>query len=309
MISGDALELALPKIPVRELQESIEAPKIASGKVREIFDLGERILLVATDRISAFDVVLPGGIPGKGAILTQLSRFWFEKTKDIVANHLIPNEDAFLKDQLGLSADGQLRSMAVKKLRPLEIECVVRGYLAGSGWGSYQKSRSVCGISLPDGLNLASQLPEPIFTPTTKAQAGHDLPITEDEARDIVGNEVFDQVKSKSGELYRFGHELASKAGIILADTKFEFGLDDDGKLYLIDEALTPDSSRYWEASEWREGVSPDSFDKQIVRDYLETLDWDKTYPGPQLPTEIVERTQKRYLEVYSRLTSVGQGV
>jgi len=306
MISGDALALALPKIPIRELRESIEAPKIASGKVREIFDLGDRILLVATDRISAFDVVLPGGIPGKGAILTQLSRFWFEKTKDIIANHLIPNEDAFLKDQLGLSADGQLRSMAVKKLRPLEIECVVRGYLAGSGWGSYQKSRSVCGIPLPEGLNLASQLPEPIFTPTTKAQAGHDLPITEKEARDIVGCEVFDQVKMKSEELYRFGHELASKAGIILADTKFEFGLDSDGKLYLIDEALTPDSSRYWEASEWREGISPNSFDKQIVRDYLETLDWNKTDPGPELPAEIVERTQRRYLEVYSRLSSVG---
>jgi phosphoribosylaminoimidazole-succinocarboxamide synthase len=306
MISGDALALALPKIPIRELRESIEAPKIASGKVREIFDLGDRILLVATDRISAFDVVLPGGIPGKGAILAQLSRFWFEKTKDIIANHLIPNEDAFLKDQLGLSADGQLRSMAVKKLRPLEIECVVRGYLAGSGWGSYQKSRSVCGIPLPEGLNLASQLPEPIFTPTTKAQAGHDLPITEKEARDIVGCEVFDQVKMKSEELYRFGHELASKAGIILADTKFEFGLDSDGKLYLIDEALTPDSSRYWEASEWREGISPNSFDKQIVRDYLETLDWNKTDPGPELPAEIVERTQRRYLEVYSRLSSVG---
>jgi len=306
MISGDALALALPKIPIRELRESIEAPKIASGKVREIFDLGDRILLVATDRISAFDVVLPGGIPGKGAILTQLSRFWFEKTKDIVANHLIPNEDAFLKDQLGLSADGQLRSMAVKKLRPLEIECVVRGYLAGSGWGSYQKSRGVCGIPLPEGLNLASQLPEPIFTPTTKAQAGHDLPITEKEARDIVGCEVFDQVKMKSEELYRFGHELASKAGIILADTKFEFGLDSDGKLYLIDEALTPDSSRYWEASEWRGGISPNSFDKQIVRDYLETLDWNKTDPGPELPAEIVERTQRRYLEVYSRLSSVG---
>ena len=306
MISGDALALALPKIPIRELRESIEAPKIASGKVREIFDLGDRILLVATDRISAFDVVLPGGIPGKGAILAQLSRFWFEKTKDIIANHLIPNEDAFLKDQLGLSADGQLRSMAVKKLRPLEIECVVRGYLAGSGWGSYQKSRSVCGIPLPEGLNLASQLPEPIFTPTTKAQAGHDLPITEKEARDIVGCEVFDQVKMKSEELYRFGHELASKAGIILADTKFDFGLDSDGKLYLIDEALTPDSSRYWEASEWREGISPNSFDKQIVRDYLETLDWNKTDPGPELPAEIVERTQRRYLEVYSRLSSVG---
>lgn len=306
MISGEALKTALPKNPVRELQESIGAPKIASGKVREIFDLDDCILLVATDRISAFDVVLPGGITGKGAILTQLSRFWFEKTKAIAANHLIDNEGEILEHKLGLSADGQLRSMAVRKLRPLEIECVVRGYLAGSGWASYQKSRSICGIQLPEGLNLASQLPEPIFTPTTKAQEGHDMPVTEEEARDIVGNRVFEQVKSISGELYRFGHELAEKAGIILADTKFEFGLDDDGKLYLIDEALTPDSSRYWEASEWQEGISPASFDKQIVRDYLETLDWDKTDPGPELPEDIVQRTQNRYLQVFGRLTAVG---
>ncbi|HCR30819.1 MAG TPA: phosphoribosylaminoimidazolesuccinocarboxamide synthase [Opitutae bacterium] len=305
MISGEALKKALPKVSVRELQESIEAPKIASGKVREIFDLDESILLVATDRISAFDVILPGGIPGKGAILTQLSRFWFERTKSIAPNHLIPNEDEILRDKLGLSEDGQLRSMAVKKLRPLDIECVVRGYLAGSGWGAYQESQSVCGVHLPEGLNLASQLPEPIFTPTTKAQEGHDMPVTEAEAREIVGSGIFDQVKELSEKLYNFGHRLARKAGIILADTKFEFGQDETGKLYLIDEALTPDSSRYWEASEWREGISPASFDKQIVRDYLETLDWDKTDPGPELHYDIVEKTQNRYLEVYSRLTAV----
>ncbi len=305
MISGEALKKALPKVSVRELQESIEAPKLASGKVREIFDLDESILLVATDRISAFDVILPGGIPGKGAILTQLSRFWFERTKSIAPNHLIPNEDEILRDKLGLSEDGQLRSMAVKKLRPLDIECVVRGYLAGSGWGAYQESQSVCGVHLPEGLNLASQLPEPIFTPTTKAQEGHDMPVTEAEAREIVGSGIFDQVKELSEKLYNFGHRLARKAGIILADTKFEFGQDETGKLYLIDEALTPDSSRYWEASEWREGISPASFDKQIVRDYLETLDWDKTDPGPELHYDIVEKTQNRYLEVYSRLTAV----
>ena len=305
MISGEALKKALPKVSVRELQESIEAPKIASGKVREIFDLDESILLVATDRISAFDVILPGGIPGKGAILTQLSRFCFERTKSIAANHLIPNEDELLRDKLGLSEDGQLRSMAVKKLRPLDIECVVRGYLAGSGWGAYQESQSVCGVHLPEGLNLASQLPKPIFTPTTKAQEGHDMPVTEAEAREIVGSGIFDQVKELSEKLYNFGHRLARKAGIILADTKFEFGQDETGTLYLIDEALTPDSSRYWEASEWREGISPASFDKQIVRDYLETLDWDKTDPGPELPYDIVEKTQNRYLEVYSRLTAV----
>ena len=306
MISGDALKDNLPQYPVRDLTEKIDAPKIASGKVREIFDLDDSILLVATDRISAFDVVLPGGIPGRGIILTQLSHFWFEKTQHIAPNHLIPNEANILKNHLGLSLDGQLRSMAVKKLKPLEIECIVRGYLAGSGWSSYQKSRSVCGIALPEGLNQASQLPEPIFTPTTKATEGHDMPVTDAEAKDIVGVEVFEQVKAISMELYAFGHALAKKAGIILADTKFEFGLDEDGKIYLIDEVLTPDSSRYWEASEWREGISPASFDKQIIRDYLETLDWDKTAPGPELPAEIIERAQSRYLEVYSRLTAVG---
>ncbi len=306
MISGEDLKAALPATPVRDLMESIDAPKIASGKVREIYDLHDSVLLVATDRISAFDVVLPGGIPGRGLILTQLSHFWFEKTKHIAANHILPNESDILKDQLGLSQDGQLRSMAVRKLKPLDIECIVRGYLAGSGWSSYQKSRSVCGISLPEGLNQASPLPEPIFTPTTKAKEGHDMPVTDEEARAIVGDYVFDQVKEISLKLYDFGHQLAKKAGIILADTKFEFGLDDDGNLYLIDEVLTPDSSRYWEASEWREGISPASFDKQIIRDYLETLDWDKTAPGPELPADIIERAQQRYLEVYSRLTAVG---
>jgi len=284
--------------------ETIDAPKIASGKVREIYDLHDSVLLVATDRISAFDVVLPGGIPGRGMILTQLSHFWFEKTKHIAPNHILSNESDILRDQLGLSRDGQLRSMAVRKLKPLDIECVVRGYLAGSGWSSYQKSRSVCGIPLPDGLNQASPLPEPIFTPTTKAKEGHDLLVTDEGAREIVGDYVFDQVKEISLKLYSFGHELANKAGIILADTKFEFGLDSDGNLYLIDEVLTPDSSRYWEASEWREGISPPSFDKQIIRDYLETLDWDKSAPGPELPAEIIERAQQRYLEVYSRLTA-----
>lgn len=305
MISGADLKSALPRTPVRELLETIDAPKIASGKVREIYDLHDSVLLVATDRISAFDVVLPGGIPGRGMILTQLSHFWFEKTKHIAPNHILSNEDDILKDQLGLSRDGQLRSMAVRKLKPLDIECVVRGYLAGSGWSSYQESRSVCGIPLPAGLNQASRLPEPIFTPTTKAKEGHDLPVTDEEAREIVGNYVFDQAKAISMKLYDFGHELAKKAGIILADTKFEFGLDSDGNLYLIDEVLTPDSSRYWEASEWREGISPASFDKQIIRDYLETLDWDKTPPGPELPAAIIERAQQRYLEVYTRLTAV----
>jgi len=306
MISGEDLKAALPTTPVRDLVETIDAPKIASGKVREIFDLDDSVLLVATDRISAFDVVLPGGIPGRGLILTQLSHFWFEQTKHIAPNHIIPNESEILRDTLKLSADSQMRSMAVRKLKPLEIECVVRGYIAGSGWESYQNDRTVCGIELPEGLQLASKLPEPIFTPTTKASEGHDLPVTPEEAAQIVGQEIFDTVKEISLKLYAFGSELAAKAGIILADTKFEFGTDEDGTIYLIDEVLTPDSSRYWDAAEYKVGTSPASYDKQIIRDYLETLaDWNKTAPGPELPAEIVEKAQSRYLEVYGKLVSV----
>ncbi|MCH6256776.1 phosphoribosylaminoimidazolesuccinocarboxamide synthase [Puniceicoccaceae bacterium K14] len=307
IISGEDLKAALPSEPVRDISDTVTAPKIASGKVREIYDLDDSVLLVASDRISAFDVVLPGGIPGRGMILTQLSHFWFEKTKDIAPNHILENEEELLRDRLKLDDSDCLRSMAVKKLKPLEIECVVRGYLAGSGWSGYQKDRHVCGIELPEGLQQASQLPEPIFTPTTKANEGHDMPVTSDEAAAIVGQDVFDQVKKISLELYAFGNELAAKAGIILADTKFEFGLDDNGTIYLIDEVLTPDSSRYWDAAEYKVGSSPASFDKQIIRDYLETLeDWNKTAPGPELPPKIIERAQNRYLEVYTRLVNAG---
>ncbi|MDQ8184667.1 phosphoribosylaminoimidazolesuccinocarboxamide synthase [Pelagicoccus sp. SDUM812002] len=306
MISGEDLKAALPTEPVRELIETIDAPKIASGKVREIYDLDDSVLLVATDRISAFDVVLPGGIPGRGLILTQLSHFWFEQTKGIAPNHIIPNEGEILCNTLKLSRDSQLRSMAVRKLKPLEIECVVRGYIAGSGWESYKQNRTVCGIELPAGLQLASRLPEPIFTPTTKASEGHDMPITAEEAANVVGRDVFEQVRDISLKLYDFGSKLAAKAGIILADTKFEFGTDADGTIYLIDEVLTPDSSRYWDAAEYKVGSSPASFDKQIIRDYLETLEgWNKTAPGPELPLEIVQKAQSRYLEVYSKLVSV----
>lgn len=306
MISGENLKAALPAEPVRDLPETIDAPKIASGKVREIYDLGDSVLLLASDRISAFDVVLPGGIPGRGIILTQLSHFWFEQTKHLCPNHIIPNETEILRDQLKLSTDSQLRSMAVRKLKPLAIECVVRGYIAGSGWASYQQDRTICGIELPEGLQQASQLPEPIFTPTTKASEGHDMPVTAAEAAAIVGQDVFDKVKKISLDLYNFGHQLAAKAGIILADTKFEFGTDDAGNIYLIDEVLTPDSSRYWDAAEYQIGTSPASYDKQIIRDYLETLkDWNKTAPGPELPQSIVDRAQSRYLEVYTKLTSV----
>lgn len=307
MISGDQLKAALPQEPVRAIDDAITAKKIATGKVREIYDLDDSVLLVATDRISAFDVVLPGGIPGRGMILTQLSHFWFEKTKHIAPNHILENENEILTQRLKLSQSDCLRSMAVKKLNPLEIECVVRGYLAGSGWSSYQENRQVCGITLPEGLNQASKLPEPIFTPTTKASEGHDMPVTAEEAAEIVGQDIFDQVKAISLELYNFGNELAAKAGIILADTKFEFGTDENGTVYLIDEVLTPDSSRYWDAAEYKVGTSPASFDKQIIRDYLETLDdWDKTAPGPELPQAVIESAQSRYLEVYSRLTNAG---
>jgi len=304
MISGQDLKNLLPEEAARELPISIDAPKIASGKVREIYDLGEALLLVATDRISAFDVVLPGGIPGRGMILTQLSRFWLNKTSGIIRNQLPENEDLLLEKAIGSDPNARMRSTAVKKLKPLPIECVARGYLAGSGWSSYQENREVCGVSLPEGLQLASQLPEPIFTPTTKAAEGHDLPINDAEAAELVGQELYDKVRSISLELYNFGHDFAKTAGIILADTKFEFGLDDDGELYLIDEALTPDSSRYWEAATWTPGENPASFDKQIIRDYLDGLDWDKTSPGPELPAEIIDRAQARYLEVYDRLVN-----
>lgn len=307
MISGDQLKAALPQTPVREFGEIPCAKKVATGKVREIYDLDDSVLLIATDRISAFDIVLPGGIPGRGMILTQLSHFWFEQTKDIATNHILENERSILTDRLKLNESECLRSMAVKKLKPLEIECVVRGYLAGSGWSSYQENRQVCGIELPEGLDQASQLPQPIFTPTTKASEGHDMPVTPSEAAAIVGQEIFDQVKAISLELYAFGCALAKKAGIILADTKFEFGTDEDGKIYLIDEVLTPDSSRYWDAKEYKVGSSPASFDKQIIRDYLETLDdWDKTAPGPELPQAVIDRALNRYLEVYTRLVNAG---
>jgi len=305
MISGQDLKNLLPRQPARQLPISIAAPKIASGKVREIYDLNEALLLVATDRISAFDVVLPGGIPGRGMILTQLSRFWLDRTKDIIQNQIPENEDALLNESIGDVPNARLRSTVVKKLKPLPIECVARGYLAGSGWTSYQKTREVCGVSLADGLQLASQLPEPIFTPTTKAAEGHDLPINDKEAAALVGKELYERVRKVSLELYHFGHEFAKKSGIILADTKFEFGLDDNDELYLIDEALTPDSSRYWEMATWTPGENPASFDKQIIRDYLDGLDWDKTAPGPELPAKIIERAQARYLEVYDRLTNV----
>src|SRR6266699_4364753 len=279
--------------------------KVKSGKVREIFDLGEALLLVATDRISAFDCIMPNGIPRKGEVLTQLSHFWFERFAALTPNHLLARGDDPLPASLRPFADKLARrSMIVKKAKPLAIECVVRGYLAGSGWKEYRQSQTVCGIKLPPNLKESSELPEPIFTPATKAESGHDENISFQEAARLVGADVAERVRAASLKLYHFARDYARQRGIIIADTKFEFG-QFDGKLILIDEVLTPDSSRFWPADQYRPGQSQPSFDKQFVRDYLETLDWNKTPPGPVLPPEVVAKTRAKYLEAYQRLTGM----
>ena len=277
--------------------------KIKSGKVREMFDLGDRLLLVATDRISAFDCIMPNGIPRKGEVLTQISFFWFEQFAALVPNHLLARTDDPLPGILQPFAS-QLarRSMIVKKAKPLAIECVVRGYLAGSGWQEYRKRQTVCGLKLPAGLQESSELPEPIFTPATKAETGHDENISFEQAAGIVGNSVAEQARSTSLQIYMAAREYARQRGIIIADTKFEFGMF-DGQMILIDEVLTPDSSRFWPADQYQPGRGQPSFDKQFVRDYLETLTWNKTPPAPALPPEVVSKTQAKYLEAYSRLT------
>lgn len=277
-------------------------PKLASGKVREIFDLGDSLLFVATDRISAFDCILPNPIPGKGAVLTQISDFWFRRF-DFVPNHVLSVHFAGFPDALQ-PFEEQLsgRSMIVRKAQPLPVECVVRGYLAGSGWKEYQLSGSVCGIPLPDGLRQADRLPNALFTPSTKATSGHDINIPWEECVRLVGEEVARKARDYSVRIYEAGRAFAAKKGIIVADTKFEFGLI-DGELILIDECLTPDSSRFWPETEYSVGTSPPSFDKQFVRDYLETLDWDKTPPAPALPPDVVRKTSEKYHEAFERLT------
>jgi phosphoribosylaminoimidazole-succinocarboxamide synthase len=278
-------------------------PKVRSGKVREIFDLGDSLLFVATDRISAFDCIMPNGIPRKGEVLTQLSHFWFDQTATIVPNHRLSTAMSPLPAVLQpFSKQLAKRSMIVKKAKPLAIECVVRGYLAGSGWKEYRDRQTVCGIKLPSGLLEASELPEPIFTPATKAESGHDLNISFDEAAKIVGADAAREVREKSLKLYTFARQHARQRGIIIADTKFEFGILED-RLILIDEALTPDSSRFWPADQYQPGKAQPSYDKQFVRDYLETLAWNKTPPAPALPPDIVAKTQSKYLEAYQRLT------
>ena len=269
---------------------------VASGKVREIYALDdERLLLVASDRISTFDVVLPTEIPDKGHVLTGLSAFWFARTKHIVANHL-----------LALRDDG--RSTECRRLEMLPVECVVRGYITGSGWKDYLRSGEVCGHRLPEGLRESERLPEPIFTPSTKAQTGHDENITRDEAAELIGRERFDDVQRIALELYAFAAAHAEGRGIVLADTKFELGVDDAGRLVLADEAFTPDSSRLWPADEYEPGGPQPSFDKQYVRDYCESVGWDKTDPGPELPDNVVTETRAKYVEAFERLTGISFG-
>ena len=283
----------------------VELPNLKptkSGKVRDIFDFGDSLLIVTSDRISAFDVIMPNGVPDKGKILTQISLFWFEYLKDIIENHIISTD---IKDFPG-AAKGQKifekRSMLVKKAKVIPIECVVRGYISGSGWKEYKSNGTVCGIKLPTGLVESQKLPEPIFTPTTKEDIGHDMAITFDEAVNKVGRDIAETIRDKSIALYKTAADFALTKGIIIADTKFEFGIMDNN-IILIDEALTPDSSRFWPKDQYKPGGSPPSFDKQFLRDYLETLTWNKQYPGPVLPKEIIAKTRDKYLEALKQLT------
>ncbi len=274
------------------------------GKVRDVYNVGDDLLLLAaTDRISAFDCILPTAIPDKGVILTQLSAFWFTRLKDLAKNHLITADFDEMPEVVRRTEDFRGRSTLVKKTNVFPVECVVRGYLEGSGWKDYQATGKVCGHDLPKNLKQCQKLPAPIFTPATKAATGHDENITETEFAEIVGGEIAEKLKSLSLMLYWSASEYASTRGIIIADTKFEFGTDADGEILLIDEILTPDSSRFWAAETYSLGKSQNSFDKQYVRDYLETLDWNKQPPAPELPTEIVEATASRYAEAYRTLT------
>jgi phosphoribosylaminoimidazole-succinocarboxamide synthase len=280
----------------------------ARGKVRDTYDLGDRLLMVTTDRISAFDVVLPNGIPDKGAVLTQLSAFWFDQTASVVPNHFIRLADGTPADDLPFELPPELigRSMIVRKARRVDIECVVRGYLSGSGWVEYQESQSVCGLRLPPGLRESDELPEPVFTPATKAESGHDINISYEQVLETVGPQVASVLRLRSLALYRYAAQYARQRGIIIADTKFEFGwVEVDGReeLIVIDEVLTPDSSRFWPADTYRPGGPQPSFDKQYVRDWLIAAKWNREPPAPVLPPEVVEKTAEKYREAYRRLT------
>jgi phosphoribosylaminoimidazole-succinocarboxamide synthase len=272
------------------------------GKVRDVYDLGDQLLLVASDRISAFDVVLPSAIPDKGRILTGISEWWFRETAGVVRNQVISSELADFPAPFRDVPELAGRSMLVHKARRLDVECVVRGYIAGGGWADYQRTGRVSGHELPPGLTKGAQLPAPIFTPSTKEDEGHDEPIDFDQTAEIVGAELAEKLRDLSIRIYQHGHEVAKEKGFLLADTKFEFGLLGD-ELILIDEVLTPDSSRYWRAADYRPGEPPDSWDKQVIRDWLDGLDWNKQAPGPELPEEIIHRARERYLDVYRAIT------
>lgn len=276
------------------------------GKVRDVYAIDEaHLLIITTDRLSAFDVVLPDPIPGKGEVLTQVARFWFNRTQHLVKNHLVDMPlEAVVKDPAEREAIGD-RWMIVQRLNALPVEAIVRGYIIGSGWKDYQATGAVCGIDLPAGLEMAQQLPEPLFTPSTKADVGgHDENISFEKAQAVLGEDIANRVRELSLTIYKDAAAYALERGIIIADTKFEFGLDADGDIILIDEALTPDSSRFWPLNEWQQGQNPPSFDKQFVRDYLETLDWDKTAPGPSLPVEILHQSAERYRQAQTLLTA-----
>jgi phosphoribosylaminoimidazole-succinocarboxamide synthase len=285
------------------MQTDFPAPRY-QGKVRDTYDLGDRLLIVATDRVSAFDVVMSRGVPDKGAVLTQLSAFWFEKVDSVVPTHFIRVADGTAADELPFDLPRDLvgRSMIVRKARRLDVECIARGYLAGSAWAEYRRSGTVCGVRLPAGLEESAQLPEPIFTPSTKAETGHDQNISYAELERLIGADAANVVRLRSLALYRFAWNYAIERGIIIADTKFEFG-EVDGELTLIDEALTPDSSRFWPRDRYRPGGPQPSFDKQPLRDWLETTGWNKEPPPPDLPDDVVQATAERYREAYRRLT------
>ncbi len=285
-------------------ESQLDLPLLARGKVRDVYDLGDRLLIVATDRISAFDVILPTGIPDKGLVLTQLSAFWFEMTGDIVPNHLLSVVDSTRVEGVPVELPREMigRAMVVRKAERIDVECVVRGYVSGSGWLDYQKTGEISGNKLMAGLEESGELPEPIFTPTTKAREGHDLPITYKDVVDMAGARAANAMKVRALALYRYGRDYALSRGIIIADTKFEFGWLDD-EVILIDEALTPDSSRFWPADEYRPGGPQPSFDKQFVRDYLTRIGWNKEPPPPDLPPDVVEGTAEKYREAFLRLT------
>ena len=282
-----------------------DLPRIGRGKVRDIYSVDDdHLLIVTTDRLSAYDVVLPDPVPGKGQVLTELSNFWFRMMEDLIPNHLTGTSVSAVIGDAALAKSLASRSIVVKRLKPLPIEAVVRGYLIGSGWRDYLETGAICGIDLPKGLEQASRLPETIFTPATKAEAGdHDENVSFDQVVSMIGEDLAVKVRDKTIQIYERAAAYALERGIIIADTKFEFGLDEEGRLYIIDEVLTPDSSRFWPLAEYRPGISPPSFDKQFVRDYLDTLDWDKTAPGPALPADVLKRTGDKYREALQILT------